>query len=138
MAIITIEDVSDAVKAAFGDDLQTVVDGLNAKALRVAPCLADTEDEAAIAEARLVLWGTLKRWAEAGAGAFSQQTAGPFSVSTDTRQRTGYALWPSEVTALQDVCATGGSSSKAFEVDTSPDVPYRYRWTAPDAWEPLS
>src|SRR5690606_2040150 len=48
---------------------------------------------------------------------FQQQTAGPFSMSTDTRQRSGYNLWPSEIEALQALCRTG--SQDAFSVDTA-------------------
>lgn len=80
---------------------------------RVAPPSFDQ-----IAEAKLVLIGAIKRWFEAGVGAFQQQTAGPFSVSTDTRQRTGYNLWPSEIEQLQDICKQ--ESSGSFSVDTAP------------------
>ena len=73
-----------------------------------------------MAEAKLVLLGAVKRWVEAGAGSFTQQTAGPFSVSTDTRQRTGFNLWPSEIQALQAICADGPVGRQAFSVDTAP------------------
>lgn len=74
-----------------------------------------------LAEARLTLLGAVKRWAEAGAGAFQQQSAGPFGITVDTRQRTGYNLWPSEIERLQDICADGGGK-KAFSVDTAPPL----------------
>ena len=96
------------------------VDGANARASRVAPCLASTDpppSDDQLAEARLVLIGAVTRWAQAGSGAFQSQTAGPFGVTMDTRQRGGFNLWPSEITQLQDICKDGSKSS-AFSVDT--------------------
>lgn len=115
MEIITKNDLPSALQSH--ELVEVMLAGANAKALRVAPCLADSPSREALAEARLVLLGAVKRWVEAGSGAFQQQTAGPFSVSTDTRQRTGFALWPSEITALQDVCAGEGGDGGAFTVD---------------------
>ena len=143
MPIIDVIDLPQSVRDAFeADELAGIVAGLNAKAERVAPCLTGTDpapSEGQLAEARLILLGTLKRWAEAGAGALTQraQTAGPFSNSEsyDTRQRTGYNLWPSEISQLQDLCGNSGSSGRAFEVDTMPGdagvgrVGIDYAWT---------
>lgn len=102
---------------------QTWVDGANATAARVAPCLADSPTPDQLAEARLVLIGTVSRWAKAGSGGLSsvQNTAGPFSESQsfDTRVRTGYNMWPTEITRLQDICKTGGKA-KSFALDTAP------------------
>lgn len=125
MPFIVVTDLPQSVKDAFeAEELAGIVAGLNAKAERVAPCLTGTNpapSEGQLAEAKLILLGTLKRWAEAGAGALTQrtQTAGPFnqSESYDTRQRTGYNLWPSEIAELQDVCSTGADSDGAFMVD---------------------
>lgn len=115
--IITKPELPTALQSAESIDLMLA--GANAKASRVAPCLSDDPTTEQIAEAKLVLVGAIRRWVEAGAGAFSQQTAGPFSVSTDTRQRTGWRLWPSEITDLQDICKTADpNAGKAFAVDT--------------------
>ena len=124
MSLIDTDRLPQSVKDAFeADELEAVVDGLNSKALRVAPCLADNPTTDQLNEAHLLLLGTLKRWAQAGAGALTQrtQTAGPFnqSESYDTRQRTGYNLWPSEIADLQTICSEEGSSA-AFTVDTVP------------------
>ena len=94
----------------------TLVAGANARALRVAPCLAEEDNTAARAEAKLILAGAVQRWAEAGAGGIQQVTAGPFQVATDTRQRTGFNLWPSEIEVLQDLCTRDNGG--AFAVDT--------------------
>lgn len=105
-----------------------MVAGANAKASRVAPCLtwdgseadkpAPTADQ--LAEAKLILIGAVKRWAEASSGALQAQTAGPFGMTVDTRQRTGYGLWPSEITDLQAICAAGKSAT-IFALDMVAD-----------------
>lgn len=125
MALIDVEDLPASVLSKIdAAELDIMVAGANAKAARVAPCLvADdptpTEDQ--LAEAKLLLLGALKRWADAGSGALQQQTAGPFTVTTDTRQRPGHNLWPSEIEGLQAICAsasTGGGG--IFAIDTAP------------------
>lgn len=117
--IIAVDDLPEDMRSK--DLVAEMVAGANAKASRVAPCLDSTDpppSDGQLAEAKLILLGAVKRWTEAGSGAFQQQTAGPFSMSTDTRQRSGYNLWPSEIEALQALCRTG--SQDAFSVDTAP------------------
>jgi hypothetical protein len=67
----------------------------------------------------VVLIGAVKRWAEASSGALSSQTAGPFGQVIDTRQRTGFNLWPSEIKVLQEICSTGEIAG-AFSLDVAP------------------
>lgn len=122
--IISVSDLPAAIQSH--ELVGAMVAGANAKASRVAPCLtwdgtetgkpAPSVDQ--IAEAKLVLIGAVKRWADAGAGALQSQTAGPFGVTLDTRQRTGFNLWPSEIADLQAICADGGEA-KAFSLDTA-------------------
>ena len=125
--IIAVSDLPSALQSA--EMVYDMVAGANATASRVAPCLthdgtvtgqpAPTADQ--LAEARLVLLGAVKRWAEAGSGAFQQQTAGIFSATTDTRQRSGFNLWPSEISRLQEICASvDPESGKAFSIDVAP------------------
>lgn len=121
--IIGADDLPDDVA---GNAMSEVwVEGANARASRVAPCLGGTDPgptEDQLAEARLILIGAVIRWSEAGSGALQSQTqtAGPFTSETtlDTRQRTGFNLWPSEIRQLQDICKNGGKP-KAFSVDTA-------------------
>jgi hypothetical protein len=130
--IITEDDLPVAVQS--NEMVELMIAAANAKASRVAPCLtwtgaADsttpTPTDDLLAEARLILVGAVRRWVEAGSGALSQQTEtlGPYSStqSLDTRNRTGYNLWPTEITQLQDLCKSGGEAS-AFTVDTAPCV----------------
>ena len=122
--ILTEADLPASVAAH--ELVATLVAGANARALRVAPCLAEEDNTAARAEAKLILAGAVQRWAEAGAGGIQQVTAGPFQVATDTRQRTGFNLWPSEIEVLQSLCA--GDKGGAFTVDTMPtgETPTRH------------
>lgn len=123
--IILVTDLPTALQSA--ELVADMVAGANAKASRVAPCLGWTGTPAEqpaptadmLAEAKLVLLGAVKRWAEAGSGALQSQTAGPYGMTVDTRQRTGFNLWPSEITDLQAICATGPVGRQAFSVDTA-------------------
>jgi hypothetical protein len=118
--IITVTDLPVEIQTA--ELVDAMVAGANAKASRVAPCLASTDPAPTadqLAEAKLVLIGAVKRWAGTGAGGVQQIAAGPFSQMFDTRQRTGYNLWPSEIGDLQDICK-GDDEAKAFSVDTAP------------------
>lgn len=125
--IIAVTDLPTALQSA--ELVASMVAGANAKASRVAPCLtwdgtvadqpAPSTDQ--LAEAKLVLIGAVKRWAEAGSGALSQQTAGPFGMAVDTRQKSsGFNLWPSEIEQLQAICSSGPVGRQAFSIDTAP------------------
>ena len=112
--ILTEADLPTSVRQH--ELVATLVDGANARALRVAPCLNDDGKTGARAEAKMILAGAVQRWAEAGAGAMQSATAGPFGMQLDTRQRTGFNLWPSEIEVLQSLCAEDNGG--AFAVDT--------------------
>lgn len=98
--------------------ISTLVAGANARALRIAPCLAEPDNTAARAEAKLTLAGAGFGPSLYGAGAMQAATAGPFGMQLDTRQRTGFNFWPSEIEVLQSLCAA--DSTGAFGVDTAP------------------
>lgn len=127
--IIAVGDLPAAAQTA--ELVSAMVDGANAKASRVAPCLTwdgaeDSETPAPsddqLAEAKLILIGAVRRWVESSSGALQSQTAGPFAQTIDTRQRTGYNLWPSEIEQLQAICRTDGRPKSAFSVDTAPSL----------------
>lgn len=137
-AATTAYAVGDQVALTGGEFLQVTVAGTSGSASPTAPAEADqtvvdgtvtwkrigpTPDM--LAEAQLILIGAVKRWTEIGSGAYTQQmtTTGPYSQmqTTDTRQRTGYNLWPSEIIQLQDLCKAGGTNA-AFSVDTAPSL----------------
>lgn len=121
--IIAKTDLPTAIQSA--EMIDAMVAGANARATRVAPCLATTDPAPTadqLAEAKLVLIGAVKRWAEAGSGALQSQTAGPFGMTVDTRQRGGYNLWPSEIQELQAICSSGPVGRQAFSIDTAPSL----------------
>lgn len=124
--IITVPELPESLQSHEMIDL--MVAGLNAKASRIAPCLAADDPAPTVemlAEAKLVLIGIVKRWVDAGTGGVTtrQQTAGVFSHSetVDTSRRQGWALWPSDIAQLQDLCKQdSGVRGKAFSVDVGP------------------
>jgi hypothetical protein len=134
--IITFADLPASLQTH--ELVDVMVAGANAKASRVAPCLVEAvaaevptdEQSAALDEAVLVLIGAVKRWADAGSGALASQTAGPFGQTLDTRQRTGFNLWPSEIIDLQAICSAGTVGRQAFSVDTAPTYSAHLLWCA--------
>lgn len=119
MAAVTL-DPSDLVPFALIDDVkaEAMIEDALALAARIAPCILDPlfTYEAA---ARAILRGAILRWNEAGSGAVSQQSAGPFAQTLDTRTQRRGMFWPSEIEQLQDLCK-GPETSGAFSVDTAP------------------
>lgn len=118
--VILVTDISPEFANLVSPELlQIMVDGANASASRVAPCLeSPTPDQ--LAEARLILIGAVIRWTQAGSGAVVQHSASAFSETIDTRQKGGYNLWPSDITRLQDLC--GSDTRSAFSIDTVPEL----------------
>jgi hypothetical protein len=52
-------------------------------------------------------------------------------VTVDTRQRTGFNLWPSEIVALQDICSSGTvNSGAAFSITPSGSGSAHLPWCA--------
>ena len=121
--IVTMADLPESMRSA--DFVEQMIAGANAQAARVAPCLVATDpapSASQLAEAKLVLLGSITRWIDAGSGALSQRTEvkGPFTESQtfDTRQPvTGYRLWPSEIGQLQDICHNPTEAADAYMVD---------------------
>lgn len=125
--------VGDQVRLNADEFVEVAVAGTSAGAAPTVPAaLAGTVTDGTVtwkrisptpdqlAEARLVLIGAIKRWAETSLGALQSQTAGPFGITVDTRRDTGYRLWPSEIEQLQAICQNG--TSGAFTIDTAPSL----------------
>ena len=127
--IIELTDLPAAVQS--NELAQAMVDGANAKASRVAPCLTSIDPPPSadqLSEARLVLLGAVKRWADAGSGAAQYQQAGPYGFSVDTRQKTGFNLWPSEIESLQEICKSDTEESGPYSIDTVPAASAHLPW----------
>jgi hypothetical protein len=129
--------VGQTVALSSGDALKVTVAGTSGATAPTAPDLDQTVTDGSVVwvrigptadlltEARLILVGAIQRWSEAGSGSVSTKTTmtGPYmnTETLDTKQRTGFNLWPSEITQLQDLCKTGGTG-QAFTVDTAPSL----------------
>lgn len=116
MALIGVDDLAPFAEIETEKAEAMIADAIAAATLN-APCLADeaslTDQQKAAAKA--LLRAAVLRWNDAGTGAVTQQTAGPYQQSIDTRRRNMF--WPSEITDLQKICASGGG---AFSIDTAP------------------
>lgn len=97
---------------------QAMIDDALAMATLVAPCIAETSFAHAGA-AKAVIRGAILRWHEAGSGAATQQVAGPFQQTFDTRQPRRGLFWPSEIEALQKMCQDS-TDGGAWSYDTVP------------------
>ena len=108
----------DQVPGFTADDAWRITDA-EAMARLAAPCLSGALTDEQYDATRAVLRQALMRWKDAGSGAASQVTAGPFSQVIDTRQERRGMFWPSELEQLRDICKTGGSA-KSGTASTAP------------------
>jgi hypothetical protein len=136
-AASTAYTAGQTVALAGGEALQVTVAGTSGTTEPTAPDLDGTVVDGSVtwtrigptadllAEAKLILAGAIQRWSEAGSGAVStkQQMTGPYmsTETIDTKVRTGFNFWPTEITQLQDLCKSGGTNT-AFTVDTAPSL----------------
>lgn len=99
-------DLPAGVGSSLGLSAEQMIEDAEALAVLVAPCLTGQafDNGAAV---RAILRGAIMRWSETGTGALQQQAAGPFSQTFDTRQERRGMFWPSEITQLQGLCASG-------------------------------
>jgi hypothetical protein len=117
VAAVTLTPFDLAPFAVISEDKAfAMIEDALAISARIAPCILEAEFSYAAA-AKAVLRGAILRWNEAGTGALSAESAGPFSGTIDTRQPRRNLFWPSEITQLQDMCK-GDETSGAFQIDT--------------------
>jgi len=123
MPILNIDDVRVLTSVTDDDKAQALVDGANALALTVAPCLGDEDLDATKAKAaKLILALAVVRWLARGDGITVDQQAGPYQWTV--HQSNGGLLWPSEIQALQGICGTGSTTGQsAFSIDMTPELP---------------
>lgn len=113
---------------------EAMIEDAEAMALLAAPCIA-ADGFAYGAAVKAILRGAVLRWNDSGSGALQAQTAGPFGQTLDTRQERRGMFWPSEIVALQSLCADaqGGVYSTSL---AGPDRGDGY-WAQPNLWVPL-
>lgn len=113
---------------------EAMIEDAEAMALLAAPCIA-ADGFAYGTAVKAILRGAVLRWNDSGSGALQAQTAGPFGQTLDTRQERRGMFWPSEIVALQGLCADaqGGVYSTSL---AGPDRGDGY-WAQPNLWVPL-
>lgn len=130
---LDVEDLApfatiEATKAA------AMIEDAEAMALLAAPCIG-ADGFAYGAAVKAILRGAVIRWNDSGSGALQAQQAGPFGQTLDTRQERRGMFWPSEITALQSLCAD--SQGGVYSVSLAgPDREDGY-WAQPNLWVPL-
>ena len=99
-------DVDDLAPFATIDTAKAaaMIEDAEAMALLAAPCIA-ADGFAYGTAVKAILRGAVLRWNDSGSGALQAQTAGPFGQTLDTRQERRGMFWPSEIVALQSLCA---------------------------------
>lgn len=135
---LTVDDLAPFATIDAGKAEAMIADALSMAAM-VAPCILDAgfayEDAA-----KAIIRGAVLRWHDAGSGAVTQQTAGPFGQTLDTRQVRKGMFWPVEINQLAALCASA-TAGKAFEIDTKPATAGAYGvdyvWTTPTTTEAI-
>ena len=112
---------------------QAMIDTALARAARVAPCIRDetlSDDNAEAAKG--IVRDAILRWHDSGSGAVTQQTAGPFSQTVDTRAPRRGLFLPSEEEELRAICRdhNGEERAGAFNVDTLSTTVAHADWCA--------
>ena len=144
MTILTPEDLApfatiDEAKA------WAMIEDAEAMAVLAAPCITDPEftgTPTLMAALKALLRGAILRWNDAGTGAVTQQGAGPFQQTIDTRTDRKGMFWPSEIAELRDLCTrfSGSGDSAAFMIDMTSETPtssladypaYWFQWVHP-------
>lgn len=120
------------VQIDIENDLAPFVDNIDEKKARamiestiamasapwIAPCIVDEEFQYP-KQAKVILVGAILRWNDAGSGAITQVSAGPFQQTIDNRSERKRMFWPSEITDLQRLCGVA-RTGRAFSIDTLP------------------
>lgn len=109
---------------------EAMIEDAEAMAVLAAPCIA--QGGASDAAVKAILRGAVIRWNEAGSGALSAQNAGPFGQTIDTRQERRGMFWPSEIVALQNLCASSQGGSYTVSLAGADGVDGY--WTSPTTW----
>ena len=104
-----------------------MIEDAEAMALMAAPCLSGTLTDQQRKAAKAILRAAVLRWNDQGTGALQQESIGPYGSTYDTRQQRRGLFWPSEIEALQTVCATT-SSRMVFTVQTLPTCSPHLPW----------
>lgn len=113
---------------------EAMIADAEAMALLAAPCIAAVGFAYGTA-VKAILRAAILRWNDSGSGATQTVQSGPFAQTVDTKQERRGMFWPSELVALQSLCADsqGGVYTTSL---AGPDKGAGY-WSQPDTWVPL-
>lgn len=116
--LVTPADVLVFVPGTSEERAAAMIRSITARAVAIAPCIAgDGLSDAQREAVRAVILDAVARWATTGHGAVTQQQAGPFSQTTDTRQERRGAFLKPEVDDLRAVCQdVQGTTGAAFSI----------------------
>lgn len=109
VSFLTVTDLSPFTSAT-ADQLAIIIEDLEAVAAQAAPCLTEPGmlTPGQVAATVAILRSAALRWADRTQGGDRQLQAGPFTygaITGQTAESRRPLLWPSEITALQGVCA---------------------------------
>lgn len=117
--MIELDDLTPFAPNINPDRAEAMIADAIALAARAAPCILEDDFEHAAA-AKAILRGAILRWDSAGAGVVTQQSAGGFQQTIDTRTTRRAMFWPSEISDLRALCAGNGGNG-AYTVQLSGD-----------------
>ena len=116
---LTLADLTPFAPDLSATKAVPMIEDALAMAGLVAPCILDENlPESKQDAAKAVIRGAILRWHEAGTGAVSQQSAGQYSQTIDTRQPRRAMFWPSEIEMLQKICSDNSTGGGAWSYDT--------------------
>lgn len=119
MTFLGIEDLEPFADIEY-NKATAMIEDAEAMAVLAAPCIAEEGFNNFLA-VKAILRAAVLRWHEAGTGAVQSQTVGPFGQTLDTRQERRGMFWPSEIVALQSLCA--GSEGGVYSISLAgPDA----------------
>ncbi len=132
-SFLSVEDLTPFATIEMSK-AEAMIEDAEAMALLAAPCIAAVGFEYATA-VKAILRAAVLRWNDTGSGAAQTVQSGPFAQTLDTRQDRRGMFWPSEIVALQSLCADsqGGVYSTSL---AGPDRGDGY-WAQPNLWVPL-
>ncbi|OBG32447.1 hypothetical protein A5671_07760 [Mycolicibacter heraklionensis] len=108
------EDLAPFADIDEAKALEMIEDALGMAEL-VAPCILE-DDFTHPRAAKAVLRGAILRWHEAGQGGVSQEVAGIYQQTIDTRTTRRAMFWPSEIEQLQSMCRDDARKT-AYSID---------------------
>lgn len=107
---------------------KAMIEDAEALAITSAPCLNGELTPEQVASVRAILRTAILRWNDAGNGALTQETAGPYSATYDTRSTRYGGLTDGETSRLRSICSGGGGARRVFTITQGAATPSHTPW----------